>query len=446
MATTSASPVGDSSLLSLLEYGPPIPIPKPGETVEGKVLLRGKNKLYIDLGGVLTGVISGRELRDSQQTYRRVHPGDTVAAMVLEEENEEGMVVLSLRRASQTQAWKRIRALIENDATMAFTAQEANKGGLLANMDGIRAFLPVSQLAPVHYPRVNNADATEILNRLKKLEGHTFTVKVITVDEDVGKIVVSERDAMSEERARALESLKAGDVREGLVSGIVKFGIFVAFDGLEGLVHISEMAWGHVKNPAEHVKMGDKVTVKVIGIDGEKLSLSMKQLTKDPWEEVAEKYPVGRRVTGTVTRITDYGAFLKIENDINGLVHLSEISHRKIKDPLEALSVGQKVDVQVIALDPDERRIGFSIKALQPIDRETLEMMKKEREEERRGKEKEAKEAREAREAKDVGKFIASKTGKKYYPADSARAKKIKMENRVEFSSEEEARAAGYVG
>lgn len=464
----------------LLLGAPPIPTPQPGEIVEGKVLLRGKNKLYVDLGGVLTGVISGRELRDSQQTHRRVRVGDVVAAMVLEEENEEGMVVLSLRRASQTQVWKRIRDLIDGDGTMAFTAQEANKGGLLANIDGIRAFLPVSQLAPVNYPRVNNADPGEILTRLKKFEGHTFTVKVITLDEEAGKIVVSEREAISEERARALESLKAGDVREGLVSGIVKFGLFVAFDGLEGLVHISEIAWGHVKNPGEHVKMGDRVTVKVIGIDGEKLSLSMKQLTKDPWEEIAEKYPVGKRVAGTVTRLTDYGAFLKIEDDINGLVHLSEISHRKIKDPIEALSIGQKVEVQVIALDPDERRIGFSIKALLPIDKETLEMIRKEKEEEEKRKKEvekkveskegnessEGKESQEGKEGKPgsvqtdsaaasddtkaptkkVAAFIASKTGKKYYPADSAQGKKIKEENRVTFSTEEEAKAAGYTG
>ncbi len=438
----------------LLKEAPPIVRPRPGELVDGEVIHRGKNKLLIDLGGITTGIISGRELRDSFNTFRTLQVGNSISALVLEEENEEGMVVLSLRMASQQKAWDRFHKLVEDDATMEFTAQEANKGGLLSNMDGIRAFLPVSQLAPLHYPRVNNADISEILSRLQKYVGHTFTVKIITMDEEAGKIVVSEREAMSEERSKALEKLKVGEVREGLVTGVVKFGLFVAFEGLEGLVHISEIAWGHVKNPSEYADVGDKVTVKVIGVDGDKLSLSMKQLTKDPWEEIAERYPVAKRVQGTVVRFADYGAFIKLEKDINGLVHLSELSHHKVLDPAEALTIGQKVEAQVINIDVDERRIGLSIKALLPIDKATLEKIKKEREEEE-AKKKEAKETKEEKEMKDVrelaphrseatGAWVASKTGKKYYPADSAGAKKIKEENRVSFATEEEAQKAGY--
>ena len=364
------------------------------------------------------------------------------------------MIVLSLRMASQQKAWDRFHRLVETDATMKFVAQEANKGGLLANIDGIRTFLPVSQLAPVHYPRVNNADPTEIISRLHKYVGFNFTVKIITMDEEAGKIVVSEREAMAEERAKALEGLKVGEVKEGTVSGLVKFGLFVAFDGLEGLVHISEIAWGHVKNPSEFAQIGDKVTVKVIGLDGEKLSLSIKQLTKDPWEEIAERYPVGKRVTGTVVRFADYGAFIKMEKDINGLVHLSELAHYKVADPAEALTIGQKVEAQVINIDVDERRIGLSIKALKPIDRETLERIKREREEEEAKRKEEtakkpsqsegASERTEQPKAAPTGGFVASKSGKKYYAADSASGKKIKEENRVSFATEEEAKAAGY--
>jgi small subunit ribosomal protein S1 len=315
---------GGNAVMDQLLKDSPLPLRvQPGELIEGVVVYRGKNKLLLDIDGVATGIVSGRELRDSFNTFRELKVGDPVAALVLEEENDEGMVVLSLRMASQQKAWDRFHRLVETDATMEFVAQEANKGGLLANIDGIRTFLPVSQLAPVNYPRVNNADASEIISRLQKFVGHRFVVKIITMDEEAGKIVVSEREALAEQRAQSLEHLKIGDVKEGLVSGIVKFGLFVAFDGLEGLVHISEIAWGHVKNPAEFAQIGDKVTVKVIGVDGEKLSLSIKQLTKDPWEEIAERYPVGKRVTGTVVRFADYGAFLKLEKDINGLVHLS---------------------------------------------------------------------------------------------------------------------------
>lgn len=370
----------------LIKAGPQVLRVKPGELVEGIVVFRGKNKLILDICGVATGIVSGRELRDSFNTFRELKVGDTVMALVLEEENDEGMLVLSLRMASQQKAWDKFHKLIKDEGTMKFTPTEANKGGLLANIDGIRTFLPVSQLAPVNYPRVNNSDSTEIISRLAKFVGHTFTVKIITMDEEAGKIVVSEREAMSEERAKALEHLKIGDVKEGLVSGIVKFGLFVAFDGLEGLVHISEIAWGHVKNPSEFAQVGDRVTVKVIGVDGEKLSLSIKQLTKDPWEEVAERYPVGKKVSGTVVRFTEYGAFLKLEKDLSGLVHLSELAHEKVTDAAQALTIGQKVEAQVINIDVDERRIGLSIKALKPIDKETMERLKKEREAEEAAK------------------------------------------------------------
>lgn len=423
-----------------MKQSPPLYRPKPGELIEGMVVFRGKNKLLLDINGVATGIISGRELRDSFNTFKDLTDGDTVGALVLEEENDEGLVVLSLRMASQKKAWDRFHKMIENEETMKFTAQEANKGGLIANIDGIRAFLPVSQLSPLNYPRVNNADSTEIISRLSKFIGHTFNVKIVTMDEEAGKIVVSERDAMSEERSKALEGLKIGTEKDGLVSGIVKFGLFVTFDGLEGLVHISEIAWGHVKNPAEYAHMGDKVRVKVIGIDGDKLSLSIKQLTKDPWEEVAERYPVGKKVSGTVVRFADYGAFLKLEKDINGLVHLSEISHHKITDPGEVLTIGQKVEAQVINIDVDERRIGLSVKALKPIDQETLAKIKADEEKAAAASE----EASTEEESAPEGPFVASKDGKKYYASDSAAGKKIKGDKRVFFQTEQEAQDAGY--
>ncbi len=468
-SATSASASTTILMDQLMKDSPQIFRARPGELVEGTVVFKGKNKLLVDIRGVATGIISGRELRDSFNTFHELQPGAVVTALVLEEENEEGLVVLSLRMASQQKAWDKFRRLTEEDGTMKFTAQEANKGGLIANIDGIRAFLPVSQLAPANYPRVSNADSVEIIGRLQKFVGHTFTVKIVTMDEDAGKIVVSERDAMAEERAKALEQLAIGSVKDGVVSGVVKFGLFVTFDGLEGLVHISEIAWGHVKNPAEFAQVGDRTKVKVIGVEGDKLSLSIKQLTQDPWEEVAERYPLGKKVTGTVVRFADYGAFLKLEKDINGLVHLSEIAHHKVNDPADVLTIGQKVDAQVINIDIDERRIGLSIKALQPIDRETLERIKKEAEEEKEAKEastsapsgatadqKESdeetpkakksakKEEKSEKEADSAEGFVASKSGKKYYPAGSAAGNKIAEENRVHFATAAEAEEAGY--
>jgi len=462
----------------LMQDSPEILRVRPGQLIEGNVVYRGKNKLLLDLGGVATGIVSGRELRDSFHTFKELSIGDPVCTMVLEDENDEGMVVLSLRMASQQKAWDRFHSLIKEEGTMEFVAQEANKGGLLANIDGIRTFLPVSQLAPAHYPRVNNSDTSEIINRLKKYIGVKFNVKIITMDEEAGKIVVSEREALSEERSQSLEKLTIGDMKDGTVTGIVKFGLFVAFDGLEGLVHISEIAWGHVKNPAEHAEVGDKVQVKVIGIDSDKLSLSIKQLIKDPWEEIAERYPVGKKVSGTVMRFADYGAFLKLEREINGLIHLSELAHHKVTDPSEVLTIGKKVEAQVINIDIDERRIGLSLKALQPIDKETMERLKKEREEEAASeseeepaakkpkasdsakatpdKEKKTAKKEEATEPEQAslladdaaekveGDFVASKTCKKYYATDSASGKKIKEENRQYFKTEKEAEKAGF--
>jgi small subunit ribosomal protein S1 len=430
----------------LMKDAAPLIRVKPGELIDGAVVFRGKNKLLLDIGGVITGIVSGRELRDSFHTFHDLKLGDSVAAMVLEEENDEGMAVLSLRMASQQRAWDRFHKLVAEEGTMKFTAQEANKGGLLSNIDGIRTFLPVSQLAPSHYPRVNNADASEIITRLSKYIGHTFTVKIITMDEAAGKIVVSEREAMAEERSKALEHLKIGDAKEGIVSGVVKFGLFVTFDGLEGLVHISEIAWGHVKNPSEHAQMGDRVKVRIIGVESDKLSLSIKQLTADPWEAIAERYPVGKKVSGNVVRFADYGAFLQLEKDISGLVHLSELAHHKVADASEALKIGQKVEAQVINIDVDERRIGLSIKALLPIDKETMERIKKEREEEeaKKKEEKNDKESAIPKEIKPAEGFVASKTGKKYYAVGSAAAEKIKDENRIDFKTEEDAVKAGY--
>lgn len=402
MATATATKTQQPSVMrELLKESPEVLRARPGELIEGIVIFKGKNKMLIDLGGVATGIVSGRELRDSLNTFRELNVGDNVASLVLEEENDEGMVVLSLRMASQQKAWSRFHKMVADDKTMKFTAQEANKGGLLANIDGIRTFLPVSQLAPSNYPRVNNADASEIISRLAKFIGHTFTVKIITLDEDAGKIVVSEREAMAEERSKALEGLAIGEVKDGIVSGIVKFGLFVAFDGLEGLVHISEIAWGHVKNPSECAQVGDRVQVKIIGIEGEKLSLSMKQLTKDPWEEIAERFPVGKKVSGAVVRFADYGAFISLEKDITGLVHVTELSHEKVTDPAQVLKIGQKVEAQVINIDIDERRIGLSIKALKPIDAATLERIKKEHAEREQAKKDGSKPAKTEEEKKD---------------------------------------------
>ena len=336
--------------------------PELGSVIKGEVISLKKNHVVVDLNGIAVGIITGAETQDSAGTIKELRVGDEVKAVVVEDENDHGMVVLSLKKASQANAWDRFEKAYKDGEIIEVTVNEANKGGLLLDVDGIKGFIPVSQLAPVHYPRVDGADANQILARLKKLVGQRFNVKVINVDRSTGKMILSERAAIETDSSAALKKLKVGEVVTGKVSGVVKFGIFVTFQGLEGLVHISEIAWGHVSDPHQYAKVGDEVQVQIIGIEKDKLSLSIKRLVPDPWEEIAKKYPIGSKVKGVINRFSQFGAFVQLEDDINGLIHLSEISDQKVEDPKDFLSIGDEVEANVINIDRDEHRIGLSLK------------------------------------------------------------------------------------
>lgn len=337
--------------------------PELGSLATGTVISLKKNRIVVDLNGVSVGVISGSETQDSANTIKDLVVGSEVNAIVIENENDAGMTVLSLRKASQANAWDRFENAYKESEVVEVTVNEANKGGLLLDVDGIKGFIPVSQLAPVHYPRVDGADSSQILMRLKKLVGEKFSVKVINIDRNTGKMILSEKAAIQDASMAKLQKLNIGDKVQGKVSGVVKFGIFVTFDGLEGLVHISEIAWGHVSNPHQYAKVGDPVEVQIIGIDKDKLSLSIKRLIPDPWEEIAQKYPIGTKVSGIVNRFSQFGAFIELQDDINGLIHLSEISDQKVDDPKDFLSIGEEVEATVINIDRNEHRIGLSLKS-----------------------------------------------------------------------------------
>lgn len=367
----------------LLAHGPFFQMPTLGSLIEAEVIDIFGNKILVDLNGVATGIISGKESHDAGETFKNLKPGDKISAYVIEDENEEGYYVLSLRRASQERSWRRFLKAYETGDILEVVIHEANKGGLLVLIDGIKGFIPVSQLAPMHYPRVDSANGLQILTRLQKLIGTTMKVKIITVDQAGGKFILSEKAALEEERSQALKHLTIGQNVRGVISGVVKFGIFVAFYGLEGLVHISEIEWGHVKDPIHYGKIGDPVEVQVIGIEGDKISLSMKRLMPDPWKKAAEKYMVGKVVRGKIDRITQFGVFMKLEDDLSGLIHLSELSHEPVKDAAKIVKIGQEVEAKIIAIDPEDHRIGLSMKALEepyPIGEKAVEPKKKEEE------------------------------------------------------------------
>lgn len=423
-----------------LEGAPEIELPRPGDLVEGTVINVINNKILVDLcGGAMVGIIMGRERQDSMKTAETLSQGDPVKAVVVEDENEEGFFILSLRKAAQNLAWDRFLKMYETGEIFQVAAQEANKGGLLLEIDSIKSFIPVSQLAPMHYPRVNNANSQEILKRLQALIGIRFDVRIINVDKESGKLILSERAAFEEQRGKALSALKIGRVVKGKISGIVKFGIFMAFEGLEGLVHISEIAWGHVSNPADYGKIGDEIEAQIIGVEGDKISLSVKRLITDPWVEAAKKYKVGDAIQGKISRITSFGAFIQLEPEIHGLIHLSEISDEKVDDIEKFIKVGQEVKTKIINVDLNEHRIGLSIKAANPKKEEApVEEKVEEKKEEVKTEEKEISKTPEAPEAQEdedltaidgVTKKIAETLVKEGY--DRSKLEKAKKEDLV---------------
>ena len=295
-------------------------------------------------------------------TVQTLNPGDEVSAFVLEPENDEGLIVLSLRRASQHRTWKRFVDVHDNKEVIDVKITDANKGGLLVEVDGIKGFLPVSQLAPKHYPRVNGADSAKILQRLQSLIGKTIACRVINVDFDTKKLVLSEKAAFHEQRKQALAKLNIGDIIEGSVSGVVNFGVFVTFNGLEGLVHISEIAWGHVDDPSNFAKLGDKIRVKIIGIEGEKISLSLKKMSDNPWEEISKQLTPGSSVKGKISRINEFGAFVEISDDINGLIHVSELNDPRVTESDDYnIQVGSSITSKIVNVDVNNHRISLTL-------------------------------------------------------------------------------------
>ncbi len=351
---------------TLLAEAPAIKSPALGEIIAGKVIRSDAKMILVDLGeGQFTGVISGMHMHSSTDDASALNPGDTVEAIVIGEEHNSGLFILSLRKASQMKLIKKLHSNFDTKEIITVIPNEANKGGLLIDLDGIKGFIPVSQLTPVHYPRVEGADPEKILEHLGRLVGKPFKVRVINVDKDGKKIIFSEKAAVEEQRLAALATLKVGDVVEGAVSGILTYGLFITFNGVEGLVHVSEIDWGHVSNPSKFAKIGDAVKVQVIGIEGDKISLSMKRLRPNPWQILQDKFKVGDIVEAPVMRISQFGVFVSLDGGISGLIHLSEISSSMVKNIEDHVKVGETIKAKIITFDPTAKRIGLSIKALE---------------------------------------------------------------------------------
>ena len=328
-----------------------------GEMVTGTVLSLRKHEVLIDLGAQGVGYVPRREVGFS----RNLKEGDEVTASVVDAELDNGYSLLSLRKAAKDRGWEEVAARMEAGEIIEVSPYDANRGGLLVEFEGVRGFLPVSQLSAEHYPRVGSSDKDEILQRLNALVGQTLKVRILDSDRKANKLIFSEKEAVKEGLAERFEKLKVGDKVTGVVSGVVDFVVFVNVEGIEGVVHISEISWERVNNPSDYVKVGQTIEAKIISIDKDRLSLSIKQLTKDPWLDEVEQFKSGDKVEGTVTRITPFGAFVQISPAVEALVHISELGDGNDVDPEKVFTLNERKSFTVLDIDKDNRKISLSL-------------------------------------------------------------------------------------
>ena len=328
-----------------------------GDTVSGTVMSVKKHEILIDLGAQGVGLVPRREASFA----RNLALGSEVTASVIDAEMEDGSVLLSLRKAVKDKGWDEIQAKLDNAEIVEITPFDANRGGLLVEYEGISGFLPVSQLSAEHYPRVGSADKDEILQRLNSLVNKTIKVRILDANKKENKLIFSEKEAIKDGLAARFAELKVGDTVKGVVTGVVDFGVFVNVDGIEGLIHISEISWERVNNPSDYVKVGETIEAKIIAIDKERLSLSMKQLVEDPWLSEVENLKKGSKVEGTVTRITPFGAFVQISPAVEALVHVSELGEGNDVDPEKVFTLNERKEFKVLDVDREGRKISLSI-------------------------------------------------------------------------------------
>lgn len=341
-------------MAELLNEAPKVPMVD--DVVEGPVVAIGRARVFVDLHPFGTGIIYGREYLSAREALKNVNVGDTVTAKIVGSDNEDGYIELSLREARQALIWNEAETAAQKKQVLELPVMDANKGGLIISWNGIQGFLPASQLSPAHYPRVPDGDKEKVFAELKRMVGTTLEVLIITANPKEQKLIFSEKGAGQSERASLVEKYHIGDVLDGTVTGATEFGVFVKLqEGLEGLVHISEMDWALVENPKTRYKVGDKVKVKVIEIKDDKVSLSIKALIDDPWKAAGAKYKKDQKVDAVVIKYNKHGALASIEEGVAGLVHVSEFG---TEDELRAkLELGKVYPFTITFFEPKDRRM-----------------------------------------------------------------------------------------
>lgn len=337
-----------------------------GEIIEGIVVSASPKEILLDVGAKSEGIVASDEI-GGDEYIQNLQPGDKVLAYVMQAENDQGYIVLSLKRAQKERSWRDAEVAFKDDAILEVTVLEYNKGGLLVDCLGLRGFVPLSHLDRVHFTEEVSKFAAgseaELKESLSVLSGKNLKVKVIEIDQEKNRLVLSEKDATSEYseeiREEKYDEAKVDEILNGVVTGVMPFGLFVDMDGLEGLVHISEIAWEKVSHPGNYYQVGSPIEVKVIGKDDDskKLALSVKQLMDNPWETAAEKYPEGSTVRGTVSKIVPFGAFVNLEKGLDGLVHVSEAT--------KSLEEGEEVEAVVTNVEPENQKLALSMRQLE---------------------------------------------------------------------------------
>jgi small subunit ribosomal protein S1 len=339
-----------------------------GETIEGTVVRVDPDEILVDIGLKSEGVIPQREFLSDTLDEEPLHVGDVTLVYVIQPESSEGHAVLSLRRAHLERSWRDIEDLYNRGAIIEAPVVDHNKGGLIVDVKGVRGFVPVSQVLDLRNVSRQEGESEEVAQTLAGMNGRRLPLKIIEINRSRNRLILSERAAVQEQRTlrkdELIDQLQPGQVRRGVVSNLTNFGAFVDLGGADGLVHVSELSYNRVNHPSEILRVGQEVDVMVLSVDrdSKKIALSLKRALPDPWTTVEERYHVGQVVPATITKLAKFGAFAKVEDGLEGLIHLSELTELAVQDPDQVVKEGQNVDVKIIHINTERRRLGLSVR------------------------------------------------------------------------------------
>ncbi|MFA5248872.1 MAG: S1 RNA-binding domain-containing protein [Patescibacteria group bacterium] len=352
----------ESSVLRALLEQDTIKVPGVNDIVVGKVITASKSEVRLDIGGVFIGVVRGPELYFEAEEFASLKPGDEIEATVIDEENERGELELSFKQAGQEKAWSKLEQALKDKEIVKVKVVEANKGGLLVKYYQISGFLPVSQLSPENYPRVNGGDKQKILEKLKSFIGQEIEVNVINLGEESDKIIFSEKDVWNKKQKHIIDKYKVGMIVDGKISAVTNFGVFISFgEGMEGLIHISELAWQRIESPEKLYKVGDIIKAEIVNLDNNKIFLSAKKIVEDPWKKAVEKYKSGDMVKGQVLKVNPFGLFVKLDDEIHGLAHITQLGINVKEKISDLFKSGDELDFEILSISPADHRLGLKL-------------------------------------------------------------------------------------